>query len=142
MYVVGHVVQLSMLIYQALSDGKLWSPDPSVPMSKPFMSRGTIVLVFWCLTGFWELPEICLRDAHEITGSDRIFSFTELMRLDFFNIILNALGCFGKATRERIDTSFVFFLMLACFSIRLDVIKELTLENDQQELKASPTSPM
>lgn len=151
-YVVGHIVQLSMLIYQALSEGKLWAADGSVPMNKPFMTRGTVVLVFWCLTSFCELTEFCLRDAQEIVESDRIFCFTDMMRLDILYIMQNATGYFAKACKERIDVGFVFFVAMACFFFRLDIIrlspslvatiKELVLETAQQELRSSSMSPM
>lgn len=91
-----------------MQEGKIWVGDGTVPTAKIYLVRGLLVVSFWYITGFWEVTEFCLQDAHQFTKLDTIYSFTELMRLD---IILSA-GTFaallGKATKERIDGGIVF----------------------------------
>lgn len=147
-----HIIMQIMLIYRALSEGKMWAGDVSIPMAKPFMSCGTIALVFWGFTGFWEITELCLYDAHELVGTDRIFSFTVPMRLDVLYILQNYSGYLAKATRERIDTGLVYFAAIFSFVFRsyiiqlwpsvVATIKELAIETAKQELKSSSLGPM
>lgn len=151
-YTVGHITIQLLITYQALTEDMLWTVDGSVSMAKPLMLRGLIVVLFWCLTSFWELTEFCLRDAHEILGINQIFSFTESMRFDILFIGATWASFLAYATKDRIDGGQAFAITLFVFSIRMQIIglfpslvayiKELTIEFDHLELKSSSLSPM
>lgn len=74
------------------------------------------------------------------------------MRLDITSIVGSWAASLGKATKERIDGGVLYFLMTSGFIFRANIIqispsiiaiiKELAIENAQQELKSSALSPM
>lgn len=151
-YIVGNMTQMFSIIHQAYLDGALWCADGTIPMAKPFLLRGTFVLLFWWLTSFWDLVEYCIREAHEITGIDQVFSFTESMRLDFLNIMLSYASYLCYFMKDRMDGGVVFFTLFVSFTFRSNIIhlfpsivesiRQLSILELQKELKGSSISPM
>lgn len=98
----GRIIIQLLIIYQALKEGMLWTVDGSVAMAKPLTFRGLFAVLFWNLTGFWDLIEFCLRDAHEILGINQIFSFTASIRFDILFITASWASFLAHAAKDRI----------------------------------------
>lgn len=150
--VLVHLIILCIVLHRTVQLGRPWAGDGTVSTAYAFLIRGVLLVVFWAASGFWEITEFCIHDAHSFAGLTENPSFTETMRLDVIHAFLSSAGYLGKLTKTRIDALFAFSCVFGSFLFRsfivqispalIATIRQLAVEFSLQERTSSSLSPM
>lgn len=103
--------------------GQLWVGDAFVVLNSRLWMLLPIVLVSWCVEGFWSLAELCIHDGNAISQTQSIFIYQSIMRADLMLICVSLADGMGRLAKERIEPALALVLYYVIFECRLAILQ-------------------
>lgn len=114
---------LFLVMYRNFQAGKIWIGDAFVSVSTTLIIRGVLIILSWVLNAYWTLLEFSLVTANEVSNTQQLFVYPEIIHADLLTLYLCLLSILGHALREKVDPALAVLVFEIAFYSRIGFIK-------------------